>query len=294
MDAASATSRAVRDHKSVRAVFWTRQGIALVTLIILALGLLSIWFNDPSRLASVMGLITAGIAVALQRVITAVAGYFVILRGRTFTIGDRITMGGVRGDVIALGFIQTTIMEMGQPPGEQSHAPAMWVHGRQYTGRVVTITNEKIFDTPVYNYTREFPYIWDEMKIPIPYKADYKQVEKILLQIAERHTLDISKLGAEDLKELEQRYFMQRSDLSPKVYHRLTDNWFEQTLRFLMPAAGARRVKDAMSRDVLDALADTGIDIASGTYDIVGLPPLRVELYDKVARGGQLSPAGTK
>ena len=78
-------------------------------------------------------------------------------------------MGGVRGDVIALGFIQTTIMEMGQPPSVESNAdPAMWVRSRQYTGRVVTVTNAKIFDEPVYNYTRDFPYIWEEMDCRSP------------------------------------------------------------------------------------------------------------------------------
>ena len=71
-----------------------------------------------------IGLVTAGLAFALQKVITAVAGYFVILRGDTFSVGDRITMGGVRGDVIELGFIKTTIMEMGQPPAVQNADPA--------------------------------------------------------------------------------------------------------------------------------------------------------------------------
>ena len=69
-------------------------------------------------------------------------------------------MGGVRGDVIGLGFIQTKIMEMGQPPAEQSDEPAMWVRSRQYTGRLVTVTNDKIFDEPVFNYSQDFPYIW--------------------------------------------------------------------------------------------------------------------------------------
>ncbi len=67
---------------------------------------------------------TAGLAFALQKVITALAGYLVILRGDTFNVGDRITMGGVRGDVIALGFVRTTIMEMGQPPAVQPAEPA--------------------------------------------------------------------------------------------------------------------------------------------------------------------------
>ena len=59
---------------------------------------------------------TAGIAVALQRVISSFAAYLIILRGRVFTVGDRVTMAGVRGDVAALGFRQTPVLEMGQPP----------------------------------------------------------------------------------------------------------------------------------------------------------------------------------
>ncbi|MGI8643314.1 MAG: mechanosensitive ion channel domain-containing protein, partial [Thermomicrobiales bacterium] len=113
--------------------FWVRQVINLAAALLLLLGLLSIWFEDPTRLATALGLVTAGLAFALQRVVTAVAGYLVILRGSTFGVGDRITMGGVRGDVIGLGFIQTTIMEMGQPPSVQHADPAMWVGSRQYT-----------------------------------------------------------------------------------------------------------------------------------------------------------------
>ena len=123
--------------------------------VLLLLGLASIWFDDPTRLTTALGLVTAGLAFALQRVVTALAGYVLILRGKTFNVGDRIVMGGVRGDVIALGFIQTTIMEMGQPPPVQNADPAMWVQGRQYTGRIVTVSNAKMFDEPVFNYTRE-------------------------------------------------------------------------------------------------------------------------------------------
>ena len=125
--------------------FWARQGVSLLAAVVLILGLLSIWFSDPTRLATALGLVSAGLAFALQQVVTSIAGYFVILRGSTFTVGDRITMGGVRGDVIRLGFIQTTIMEMGQPPSVQGADPAMWVHSRQFTGRIVTVSNSKIF-----------------------------------------------------------------------------------------------------------------------------------------------------
>ena len=71
-----------RDDERVR--FWTRQSINLATTVFLILGLLSIWFDDPTRLATALGLVTAGLAFALQKVVTAVAGYFVILNGENF------------------------------------------------------------------------------------------------------------------------------------------------------------------------------------------------------------------
>jgi small-conductance mechanosensitive channel len=257
--------------------FWTRQGIHLFIAALLVVGLASIWFNDPARLATAIGLISAGIAFALQRVVTALAGYFLILRGRTFNVGDRITMGGVRGDVVALGFLQTTIMEMGQPPAVQAADPAMWVKSRQYTGRVVTVTNDKIFDQPVFNYTRDFPFIWEEMTIPIGYKADRARAEQILLDAAKRHTLDLTEMGEEDIRELERRYVMRRADVKPRVYFRMTDNWVELTVRFLCRESGVRDLKDAMTRELLAALEGAGIEIASSTFEIVGLPPLHIE-----------------
>ena len=87
-----------------RTRFWTKQGISVLTAILMIIIVASIWFNDPTRLATAAGLVTAGLAFALQKVISSIAGYIVILRGRNFTVGDRISMGGVRGDVIGLGF----------------------------------------------------------------------------------------------------------------------------------------------------------------------------------------------
>lgn len=132
-----------RERSALR--FWTRQAISLFAAVVLIVGLISIWFDDPTRLTTALGLVTAGLAFALQRVITAFVGYIIIMRGKTFGVGDRIVMGGVRGDVIALSFMQTQIMEMGQPPAVSSADPAVWVHSRQYTGRIVTVSNDKIF-----------------------------------------------------------------------------------------------------------------------------------------------------
>ena len=241
------------------------------------IGILSIWFDNPARLGTVLGMVGAGVAFALQRVITAVAGYFVILRDKTFNVGDRIVMGGVRGDVIDLSFMQTQIMEMGQSPKEQADAPSMWIRSRQFTGRIVTVTNDKVFDEPVYNYTRDFPYIWDEITLPIKYGDDQGKAEEILLESARRHALVKEKLGDDEQARLKDKFGIDIGDIDPRVYWRLTDNWLELAVRFLAPDHGIRPIKDAMSREILAGLDKAKIGIASGTYAIVEVPPIRIE-----------------
>lgn len=272
-------------HRNERVVFWTRQGTGLVAAVLSVLAVVSIWFDDPTRMALPFGLVSAGLAFALQKVITSLAGYLVILRGKTFSVGDRIAMGGVRGDVIALGFIQTTILEMGQPTGDASDAPRTWVHARQYTGRVVTVTNDKLFDNPVYNYSREFPFLWEEIAIPISYGSDRHKAEQIILDAARAATEHLNRMSREEREELQNRYFVELDDMVPRVFYRLTDNWIELSLRFFARPHGARVLKDDIARRILDGLEREGIGIASGTYDIVGLPPLKLDAktIDKLA-----------
>lgn len=255
-----------------QARFWTAQALNLLTALSILLGLISVWFDDPARLATAVGLFSAGLAFALQRVITAMAGYVVILRGNNFTVGDRISMGGVRGDVLSLGFTQTTLMEMGVAPGSDA-GPSVWVKSRQFTGRIVTVSNAKIFDEPVYNYTRDFPFIWEEMSVTVRYEDDRKLVEKILLEAARRHAVDPEAISPEAAHTLERRFDLQRLDFAPRVFLRLTSNWLEMNLRFMSRDHGTRAIKDLIVRDVLDAFERHGIKIASVPYRVVEMPP---------------------
>ena len=279
--------RALVSKRPAAAGFWSRQGIQLLAAIVLLLGIFSIWVNPGTDVTTGLGLLSAGLAFALQQVITSVAAYFVILRGDTFNVGDRIVLGKVRGDVIRLGFIKTTVMEMGQPPSVQDADPAVWIHSRQYTGRVVTVSNGQIFTEPVFNYTREFPYVWDEIVLPINYASDRAEVERILVA-AVNDVVPISEMGDRALREMQDRYAVRSADLEPHVYTRLTDNWLELSVRFVVPVREVRGIKDRMSRQILRDLDAADIGIASATYEIVGLPALRVERD----RGASNDPSG--
>jgi small-conductance mechanosensitive channel len=147
----------------------------------------------------------------------------------------------------------------------------MWVASRQYTGRIVTVSNAQIFEEPVYNYTRDFPFLWEEIRIPIPYGADRDRAEMILLAAAHKHAIKVQELSEEQLKEMQRRYFMKPPEMGPRVYVRLTDNWVEMTIRLIVPDHGTREIKDAMSREILSELDNANISIASSTMQIAGI-----------------------
>ena len=272
----------LRGNQEKRVSFWGRQIVRLLGIVVVVVGIFEIWHPSAKSAGGAIGLITAGIAVALQRVITSFAAYLIILRGKIFNVGDRITIGGVRGDVIALDFMQTTVLEIGETPGEQGDAPSVWITARQYTGRVIRVTNDKIFDSPVYNFTRIFPYLWEEMQLPISYKDNRGEAERILLEVGHKHTDDIAREAKPHIEKLVKEFRLASTpEIEPHVYMRLTDNWVNFSMRFLVPIEGGRKIKDGISRDLIDRLDAAGIGIASGTYEIVGMPKLEVKVENR-------------
>src|SRR4051812_43098782 len=213
-----AVGAATREHPNSRLLFWTRQGTSLAVLVVLGIALASIWIEDTARLTTVLGLASAGLAIAAQKAVTSFAGYLVIMRGSTFTVGDRIKMGGVQGDVIAMGFLQTRIMEMGQPNEvNEQEAPGMWVRARQFSGRIVTVTNDKIFDEPVYNFTQEFRFIWEELHVPVPYRADRARAERILLEAVGEATRASQADADAARRQIEKKYGLSLDAHDPRV-----------------------------------------------------------------------------
>src|SRR5206468_9028792 len=122
------------------------------------------------------------------------------------------------------------------------------------------------------------PFIFEEISLPLRYEDDHARAEEILLAAAEKHTVQIRELESEAIKELRRRFFLDEENPGPRIYWRLTDNWLEMTVRFVVRDHGVRAVKDAMSREILAGLKQAGIGIASATYELVGAPELKVRL----------------
>jgi hypothetical protein len=114
--------------------------------------------------------------------------------------------------------------------------------------------------------------------LPISYKDDRSVVERIMLEAASRETIEIGEIAAPTLKILEEKFAIKPGDIRPRVFMRLTDNWVELSVRFLCSNHDIRGLKDRMSREIIQNLDKAEIGIASSTYDIVGLPVIRVQL----------------
>ena len=189
-----------------------------------------------------------------------------------FAVGDRIAVGGVRGDVMSLGFLRTTVMEMGSPSSMAGAETGNWVPSRQFTGRVVTVSNGVIFDEAVYNYTRGFPFLWEEISVKVPFDADLRRVDAVFHASADRHTRELSDEAMTSMQRMSRVYAVDVREFGPQVFISLQEDGILATVRFVVGSHGARSLKDAISRDLMAGLRDAGISPASQAVDIRVVP----------------------
>ena len=131
-----------------------RTRASYIATLVYILILIPIWAGTTQQWATVLSVMGAGVALALHEVLLNIAGWVYIVISRPYRAGDRIEMGTIRGDVIDIRLFQTTLLEIGN-----------WVDGDQSTGRVVHLPHGQIFRNPLYNYTKGFEFLWNEIAI---------------------------------------------------------------------------------------------------------------------------------
>jgi small-conductance mechanosensitive channel len=227
-------------------------------------------FSDRlGGLAVVLGVAGAGVAFALQEVIASIAGWLAVSFGGFYSVGDRVQLGGIQGDVIDIGILRTTVMEMGN-----------WISGDQYNGRVVRIANSFVFKEPVFNYSGDFPFLWDEIKVPVKYGSDYRLARKILEDAAAAVVGDFVPHARTAWQEVVRKFRVEDARLEPMVLMIANDNWVEFTLRYVVDFKKRRTAKDELFTRILDefATSEGRVAVASATVHIVDVPPLDVNV----------------
>jgi len=237
---------------------------------VLTIILITIVYSDKlGGLTVAFGVAGAGIAFALQEVIASFAGWLAIMFGEFYKTGDRVQLGGIKGDVMDIGVLRTTIMETGQ-----------WVDGDLYNGRIVLVANSFVFKEPVFNYSGDFPFLWDEIKIPIQYGSNYDKAKAILLEIGEDITGVLTQHSKEKWNELQNKYRLENAQTEPMVSLVANDNWVEFTLRYVVDFKQRRSTKNELFTRILKAIEATNgeIKFASATFQLVEVPKIKVEI----------------
>ncbi len=259
---AALARRRVRDDPYRR--YWAGKVATYVFTAVTFVVLVVLWAPLGGRISVILGFATAGIAFAMQEVIGALFGWVNVLAGRIYNVGDRIEVGGVRGDVLDITPLRTTLLEIGGAPrgGEGSGS---WVTARQPTGRVVAISNKKTFTDAVFNYSAQLEWIWEELTLVVSQDADWQRAEAILLEEVRGESPAVREQGERTLARLHERHRFSAGDVEPRVFVRVVEGDIELTARFVVAVRRARAAKDAITRRVLEQLADAGIALAYPT-----------------------------
>jgi small-conductance mechanosensitive channel len=259
-----------RSLKDADTRYYSRKLVALSGYFLAVVGITVIFKDRLGGLTVAIGVAGAGIAFALQEVIGSVAGWIAISFGGFYRPGDRVQVGGIKGDVIDIGILRTTLMELGE-----------WVNSDLYSGRIVRVANSFVFKQPVFNYSGDFPFLWDELRLPVQYGSDHHLVRRILEGIGaeiapEAFTATVRSAWRRMLK----KYLLENAGVEPQVSLVLTDNWMEFTLRYVVEVKTRRAIRDKLYLRILDEFDRVGdrARIASTTVQVVQPPPLEVRL----------------
>ena len=228
-----------------------------------AIGLLFIFNAKLSGIGTALGVAGAGIAFALQEVIVSVAGYVTIYTSNFFRVGDRVKLGGIKGDVIDIGILRTTLMEIGD-----------WVNGDLYNGKMVRVANSFVFKEPVYNYSGDFPFLWDEITIPIKTNGDYEYARKIFGDILKLEVGEFSNSSQVAWDQMIGTYNLENARVQPMISMSFDENWITFTLRYVVDYKSRRGTKSVLFNKILKAInaSEGKIEVASAAIEVTAFP----------------------
>ncbi len=237
-----------------RRLNYTQGGLIFVLLLFL-------WIDSAYSFSTYVGLLSAGIAIALKEVFTNLAGWLFIESRKPFDVGHRISIGSQKGDVIDKRMFQFTLMEV-----------SAFEEGEQSTGRIIDIPNGFIFTNPLINYTKGFGYIWNEIKVLLTFESDWKKAKKMLLEIVNNDTEVTSEVISQRIRKASKKYMIHYTKLTPIIYTDVKESGVQLTLRYLCEPKQRRTSTNKIWEDILTMLEENeDINLAYPTRRVLNL-----------------------
>ncbi len=229
-------------QRDPRTLYTWRKVIGYITV---ALGFFFVgrlWLEGIQSLATYLGLLSAGLAIALQDVIVNLAGWGFIMWRRPFAVGDRLEIGEHRGDVIDVRLFEFSLLEIGSR-----------IDAEQSTGRILHIPNGRVFTDVFANYSQGLPFIWNEIPVTVTFESDWQKAKSILTDIVTRHAPDTNEGLKRYRRRTDKRFVIAYRNITPTVYTAVADSGICLTLRYLVPPRKKRNSEQTMYEDMLHA-----------------------------------------
>ncbi len=234
------SSRLAHDQRGF-AHFKTTSYIVWLVAIMIAV---AVMIPDLGAFAISAGLIGFGITLALQKPILCFVGWIWVTTRHLYRIGDRVRIGEVRGDVIDISILTTSLWEFGSE----------WIRADQPSGRMISIPNSAVLEQPIYNYTRDFPYVWDEVTINVAQEANWKFAIELLNKIADEIIGEsrMAQLIEQYESELAKTPLKIKLSKKPSVHAVVGESWIDFTVRYLVDVRQMRRTKTVFYEKILE------------------------------------------
>lgn len=221
--------------------------IGRTTALVALLLVVGLWTPDLGGLFTLLTVIGAGLAIAMREVLLSFVAWVDIALRSPYERGDRIEVNGVKGDVIDIRLLHTTLMEI-----------SGWVGADQSTGRLVHVPNGWIFQHGVYNYTEGFHFIWNELPVTVTFRSDWQAARDILLELAEESAEVVERQATRQIRRMSRAYLVHYSMLTPFVYVSLADGGVRLTLRYLCEVRKRRGTAHAITTELLERFKGHG------------------------------------
>ena len=250
-----------------------RKASIYIGVLAIAITLANVWLiREQVNYTTVLSVVGAGLALALHQVLLCVTAWLMLHIERQYEMGDRVQIGDVKGDVSDIGILHTTLVEIGN-----------WVDADQSTGRLVSVPNSHIFTQPIYNYTRGFQYIWNEISVLVTFESNWRKAQEILLAAAQEGVAELQDQFRAQIGRMARRYMILYEHVTPIVYPRIRDSGVELTLRYLTEPKRRRSTEASLTEQILDAFAaEPDIEFAYPT----------TRFYDAAHEGKGRGPTG--
>ncbi|MCJ7500511.1 mechanosensitive ion channel family protein [bacterium] len=262
----------VRRIKETETRYRMRKLVSFFAYILIILYALSAFSDKLQGFAVALGVAGAGVAFALQEVIASVAGWVSLSFGHTLKTGDRVMVGGIRGDVIDIGVLRTTLMELGD-----------WVNADQYNGRIVRVSNGLVFREPVYNYSSDFPFLWDEIMVHIQHGSDLLEASQLLERVTLKAVGDYIAEAAQYWDEMVNNYYIEKASVEPTVTMTANENWVTFAVRYVVDYKKRRSTKSILFKDILKEIGESEgrVRLATTSMELSASPYFDVRILDR-------------